>query len=279
MTAATIRVCLVLLSFVFLMVPLSSWSLYFFGSPATAEDKNAKWHEGLPKQYNSEWFVHDRNRPQAKVVTPGARSSLPPADAEILFDGTHLNLWRKRDEKRRGPQLWDVKDGYMEVNNEGDIVSKATFSDCQLHIEWRTPATPQREDQYRGNSGIFLMDLYEIQVLDSYQNPTYADGLAASVYGQHPPLVNACRPPGEWQTYDIVFRAPRFKDGELVEPARATVIHNGVLAQYNQEVYGATTHRNRATYSAHGPGPLRLQDHGDKQKMRFRNIWVRRLEL
>lgn len=273
MTSSTTKLC-----FVLLVVALSGWSLYHFGPSATAADKYAAWHKGLPKQYNSEYLVHDRSRPQPKVVTPGVTAATPPADAEILFDGTSIDHWRKRRENR-GPKMWDVKDGYMEVNNQGDLVSKATFGDCQLHIEWRTPTPPEREDQYRGNSGIFMMGRYEIQVLDSYQNPTYADGLAASLYGQHPPLVNACRPSGEWQTYDIIFRAPRFKDGKIAEPARVTVIHNGVLVQYNQEVYGSTTHRNLAKYSEHGPGPIRLQDHGDNQRMRFRNIWVRRLEL
>ena len=165
----------------------------------------------------------------------------------------------------------------MEVNGSGTIETVELFGDCQLHVEWATPAKPEGKSQGRGNSGVFLMGRYEIQVLDSFENRTYADGQAAAMYGQRPPDVNACRPPGEWQSYDILFRAPRFTgDGQLESPAVVTVVHNGVLVHHAQPFIGATTHRAVAKYTPHPPeGPIALQDHGNP--VRFRNIWVRRL--
>jgi hypothetical protein len=168
----------------------------------------------------------------------------------------------------------------MEINSTGSISTRDSFGDCQLHIEWMAPSPPKGEDQGRGNSGIFMMSNYEIQVLDSFENVTYAEGVAASLYGQHPPLANACRRPGEWQTYDVIFRAPRFVGGKVAEPARVTLLHNGVLAQHNAEVFGSTVYRALATYHEHPDAlPISLQDHGDKQPVRYRNIWVRRLDL
>jgi hypothetical protein len=165
----------------------------------------------------------------------------------------------------------------MEVNGTGDIRTRQEFGDCQLHIEWATPKPPSGTSQGSGNSGVFLMGRYEIQVLNSHDNKTYPDGQAAAVYGQSPPLVNASREPGAWQTYDIIFTAPRFRDGELLQPARVTVIHNGVLVHHAKEILGSTAHRTAPAYQPHGPtGPLVLQDHGNP--IRFRNIWIRRLE-
>jgi hypothetical protein len=211
------------------------------------------------------WRVHDASRPAPPVVTPGADGA-PPSDAIVLFDGTSLDAWSG------GP--WDVRDGAMVVNGAGGIETKRTFGDVQLHLEWAAPADVAGESQGRGNSGVFLMGRYEVQILDSFENRTYSDGQAAALYGQHPPLVNACRPPGEWQSYDIVFRAPRFEGEKLVSPARATVLHNGVLVQDAVEFIGATTHRAIAQYSPHAPeGPIGLQDHGNP--VRFRNIWAR----
>ncbi|MBI4604928.1 MAG: DUF1080 domain-containing protein [Planctomycetes bacterium] len=236
------------------------------------------WNKGLPRQYKSKWLVSDAKRPLPRVVAPAAQPGAPPADAIVLFDGKDLSKWRKTGTDK--PAEWKVENGYMEMTPTGSISTVDKFGDCQLHIEWRAPSPPQKEDQARGNSGVFFMDRYELQVLDSHDNKTYADGSAASVYAQHPPLVNACRLPGEWQTYDVVWRAPRFVDGKVAEPARITVFHNGVLVHHNAEVYGPVTYRGLAKYSPHEPeAPLGLQDHGDRQPVRFRNIWIRRLDL
>ena len=225
-----------------------------------------------------EWPIHSLDRPRPPVVQPGPERPPvpPPSDAVVLFDGSSLNEWRGQDS---GPAKWIVRDSYVEVTpGTGTLVSARAFGDVQLHIEWRMPTPPKGDGQDRGNSGVFLMGMYEVQVLDSYQNDTYPDGQAGAIYGQNPPLVNACRPPGAWQTYDIVFRRPRFnQDGSLQRPARITVIHNGVLVQDAFELSGPTAHRARPPYSAHADKlPLRLQDHGNPT--RFRNIWVRELE-
>lgn len=225
----------------------------------------------------SGWRVHDAERPHPAVVDPGPAPTAPlpvPSDAIVLFDGADLDAWQGR----KGPAEWAVRDGYVEVNGKGDIRTRAEFGDCQLHVEWATPAEAEGSSQGRGNSGVFLLGGYEVQVLDSYDNVTYADGQAAALYGQHPPLVNACRGPGEWQTYDIVFRAPRFTDaGDVESPARITVIHNGVLVHDCREYLGPSAHRTLPKYGRpETKGPIRLQDHGNP--VRFRNIWVRPLE-
>ena len=228
-----------------------------------------------------EWAIHDEKRPQPRVVDPGAAGTpeapgRAPADAIVLFDGKDLSQWRSQ--KDGGPAPWKVEGGYMEVvAGSGGIQTAAGFGDCQLHVEWATPAPPVGEGQNRGNSGIFLMGQYEVQVLDSYASTTYPDGQAAALYGQYPPLVNASRPPGQWQTYDIVFRAPRFTaDGRLVRPARVTVLHNGVLVQDARELTGPTAHKARPAYKPHAAKlPLGLQDHD--HPVRYRNIWIREL--
>jgi hypothetical protein len=231
-------------------------------------------------QVDTQWKIHDPHRPVPSIITPGTASTQdapgkPPSDAIVLFDGTDLSQWLSTD---GGPAKWKVENGYMEVvAKSGYIHTKQSFGDCQLHVEFSEPTPPQGESQERGNSGVFLMGLYEIQVLDSYDNKTYADGQAASVYGQYPPLVNAARPPGQWQSYDIVFHGPRFDaGGKLLRPARVTVFHNGVLVQDNVELTGPTEHGQRPPYKA-GPdkAPLALQDHGNP--VRFRNIWIRPL--
>jgi hypothetical protein len=219
------------------------------------------------------------DRPQPPIVRAGPASAPlpPPSDAIVLFDGTSLAKWRSAD-STGGPAKWKVEDGYMEVvAGTGAIRTDQSFGDVQLHVEWRTPTPPKGESQERGNSGVFLMGRYEVQVLDSYNNVTYPDGQAAAIYGEFPPLVNASRPPGEWQTYDIVFHAPRFDGyGKVVSPARATVLHNGVLVQDNTVLTGPTAHSARMPYEAHPARlPISLQDHGNP--MRFRNIWVREL--
>ncbi len=218
--------------------------------------------------------VTEVHEPVPPVIDPGVGTA-PPSDAIVLFDGTDLSMWKGRD---GDSAPWDVDNGAMTVvPGSGDIHTKDGFGDIQLHLEWRTPEVIKGEGQGRGNSGVFFMGRYEIQVLDSYDNPTYPNGMAASVYKQHIPLVNACRKPGEWQTYDIIFMAPRFNEqGRVTYPARVTVIHNGVVVQNNIEIWGDTKYRGLPTYSKHEDKlPLRLQDHGDL--VSFRNIWVREL--
>lgn len=211
--------------------------------------------------------VHDRLRPLPPVVTPG-RDGGPPSDAVVLFDGTDASGWEG------GP--WRVVDGALEINGTGDLATREEFGDVQLHLEWSAPA-PAGESQARSNSGVFLLGRYEVQILDSWGNRSYADGQAAALYGQFPPDVNACRAPGDWQTYDILFLAPRFEGERLVAPARVTVLHNGVLVHHDRAFLGATTHKKLPEYLPHGSrGAIRLQDHGNP--VRFRNIWVRRLD-
>jgi hypothetical protein len=236
---------------------------------------------GLSAQAPIPWKIHDPDRPVAPVIDPGAPSTQaavgrPPSDAVVLFDGSDLSRWVSADGK---PAKWRVENGYMEVvPGTGELTTKDSFGDCQLHVEFSEPTPPTGESQGRGNSGVFLMGLYEIQVLDSYQNRTYADGQAAAVYGQYPPLVNASRPPGEWQSYDIIFHGPRFGSaGNVLRPARVTVLHNGVLVQDNVELTGPTAHQHRPPYQAHAEKlPLKLQEHHNP--VRFRNLWIRELK-
>ena len=212
--------------------------------------------------------------PEPRIVSPGAQGQ-PPSDAIVLFDGSDLSEWEHLD---GSDARWQVEDGVMTVvGGTGDIRTKQSFGDVQLHIEWRSPTTIEGDGQGRGNSGVFLQGRYEVQVLDSWENRTYGNGQAASIYKQRMPLVNAMRPPGEWQTYDIVFLAPRFDDdGGLAEPGYLTVLHNGVLVQNHAELQGLTVYIGAPYYEAHAPRqPLHLQDHGNP--VSFRNIWVRDL--
>ena len=212
-------------------------------------------------------------KPVPAAVDP-SRHGQAPSDAIVLFDGKDLSEWRGRD----GEPGWKVADGAMTVvPGAGNLTTKRGFGDVQLHVEWRTPAEIVSESQGRGNSGVFLMGLYEVQVLDSWRNPTYVNGQAASVYKQHVPLVNASRGPGEWQTYDIIFTAPRFDaDGDLESPATVTVLHNGVLVQNHVTLEGPTVFRGAPRYEAHADRlPLMLQDH--RNHVSYRNIWVREL--
>lgn len=211
--------------------------------------------------------------PEPRVVTPG-EGTAPPSDAIVLFDGKNLDEWTHLD---GSAAKWEVGDGVMTVVKEtGDIQTKRTFGDIQLHIEFRTPAKVEGEGQGRGNSGIFLQGIYEVQVLDNYNNRTYSNGQAGSIYKQTMPLVNACKPPGTWQTYDIIYKAPHFnKDGIKIASAYVTVIHNGVLIQNNTEIKGTTPFIGLPKNNAHGKGPLRLQDHDNPTS--YRNIWIREL--
>lgn len=223
------------------------------------------------------WRQHDLTRPRPAVVAPVSQQ-LPapvPADAVVLFDGRDLSGWTGRG----GAAPWTVENGYFQVApGSGGIQSREEFGDVQLHVEWASPNPPRGTGQDRGNSGIMLMGgRYEIQVLDSYQAETYADGQAGAIYGQYPPLFNATRAPGEWQAYDIFFRRPRFRpDGTIQEPARVTVVLNGIVVQNNEEFRGPTTWLQTPPWTAHPEqGPIHLQDHG--HPVRFRNVWARRL--
>ncbi len=224
--------------------------------------------------------VHDPARPHPRVVTPGTLSGTPPSDAIVLFDGKDLGRWVHRTEQGQVQEAkWLVRDGYFEVvPRSGSLSTRDSFGDVQLHIEWATPSVVSGTSQGSGNSGVILMGRYEVQVLDMYNNRTYADGGAGSLYGQWPPFVSAPRPPGEWQAYDIIFEAPKFEGDKVVKPAFATVFWNGVLAQHRQELLGGTVNRQAPRYTPHAAElPLTLQDHSNP--VRYRNVWVRRLTL
>jgi hypothetical protein len=222
----------------------------------------------IPPEITEYW------EPVPPVVTPGTGTA-PPSDAIVLFDGTSLDKW---ESVSGGPAKWKLEDGVMTVvKGAGDIQTRQAFGDVQIHIEWRTPAHVAGEGQGRGNSGVFLQKLYEVQVLDNYQNVTYSNGQAAAVYKQHIPLVNACLPPGEWQAYDIIYTAPRFReDGRLFSPATMTVIHNGILVQNHVTLLGPTVYNELPLYKPHGlKQSLMLQDHNNP--VSYRNIWIREL--
>lgn len=214
--------------------------------------------------------------PQPRIITPSAKAGDAPSDAVVLFNGKDFENWQSAD---GGTVKWKLADGVMTVAaGSSEIRTKKEFGDFQLHIEWRSPAEvdPQKTGQGRGNSGVFLQGRYELQVLDNFNNKTYANGQASSIYKQHIPLVNACRKPGEWQTYDVVFTAPRFNgEGRIVHPAYVTVIHNGVVTQNHVAIWGPTEYIGLPVYKSHDRGPIVLQDHGDA--VSFRNIWIRDL--
>jgi hypothetical protein len=224
------------------------------------------------------WRIHDAARPHPRVVTPGGAAGAPPADAVVLFDGKDLAKWGQVQNGQVVDSKWPVHDGYFETGaGSGSMVTREKFGDVQLHVEFATPSPGRGASQDRGNSGVIFMGRYEIQVLDSFENVTYADGQAAAIYGEYPPLVNAARKPGEWQTYDIIFEAPKFNGPLLVSPAYATVIWNGVLVHHRRPLTGPTSPtRTVHAYVAHEAElPLTLQDHA--HPVRYRNVWIRRL--
>ncbi len=248
--------------------------------------------ETKPWEKTEDWSVIP------KKVTPGDHTHMPSSDAIILFDGSNLDQWQKPTygipadyagtkatvmnatyEKHAGsPPEWIIKDGVIEVKpGGGNLQTKQSFGDVQLHIEWLSPVDKEKKGQMYSNSGVFFMGIYELQVLNSYENETYSNGQAGAVYKQSPPLVNASRPPGQWQAYDIIFNAPKFDtEGNCIQKARITAFHNGILIQNNYELDGPTFYIGEAEYFAHeAKMPLLLQDHGDKVK--FRNIWIREL--
>ncbi len=222
--------------------------------------------------------------PPPPLVTPAAETAGAPSDAIVLFDGKDLKQWVSAQDQT--PARWTVAGGVLTVDKaQGNIETKRRFHDFQLHLEWRIPADITGKGQARGNSGVFLASTgpgdkgYELQIVDSYQNPTYVNGQAASLYKQHPPLANASRAPGQWQTYDVIWRAPVFgANGALVSPAEATVLHNGVLVQDHAVLAGETVYIGKPSYRPHGDAPIKLQAHGDPSApISFRNIWVRDL--
>jgi hypothetical protein len=228
-------------------------------------------YDDTPFLPHSPWRVHDRRRPQAPLVEPGQQPGAAPADALVLFDGKDLSQWQ-------GGNPQGIEAGTINILKTGELRSKREFGDCQVHVEWMTPAKDDGGPMNWGNSGVFMMDLFEIQIIESRASHIYADGNAGAIYGQTPPLVNASRKPGQWQTYEILFTAPRFQGGKLLEPARATVLQNGVLVQYHQAILGATRHKTFPVYPTTATqGPIRLQQH--HSAVRFRNIWVRPLKL
>ncbi|MEM1108109.1 MAG: DUF1080 domain-containing protein [Planctomycetota bacterium] len=230
-------------------------------------------YAGNPLVPGLEWKIHDNDRPIPPRVIPGPYDEQaiaePPSDAEVLFDGNGLEQFNKNE--------WILKDGFVRAHS-GPLQSKKRYGDMQMHIEWRTPNPPLTEKKgAMGNSGIYIMGRYELQIHDSYSCRMYADGSAGAIYGQWPPLVNASRPPGEWQTFDLYFTAPVFDGGEVVEPARITVLHNGVFVQVDTELIGPTSHNKPKPYEAHADRlPFFLQ--GGKNPVEFRNIWVRDLD-
>ncbi len=240
---------------------------------AGASDKKLPGYTDTPMIPGQKWRVHDANRPRPEVVKVGPSKTLglkPPKGAVVLFNGKDTSQWNHN--------RWKVENGYMEVTRGGGQLStKKKFGSVKIHLEFATPAKVAGSSQGRGNSGLFFCGQYEVQVLDSYNNISYADGQCAALYGQFPPDLNACRPPGEWQTYDIEFRIPKFgDDGKVLRPATVTVFHNGVKVHDKREMIGPTGHKSVKKYRKHGPGPIGLQDHGNP--MRFRNIWVEELE-
>lgn len=233
-------------------------------------------YEDTPMQPNGKWHIHDGRRPQPRVVTPSALvTTPPPPDANVLLGtGSDSSKWQM--EQGGGPITWKMSDGVLETG-KGSIQTKEQFTDFQLHVEFATPSKVEGHGQERGNSGVYLLGKFEIQVLDSFNNPTYPDGQASAMYGQFPPLVNASRPPGEWQSYDIVFTAPRFSGSKLDKPAVVTVLHNGIVVHNADAFWGPTAHKQILPYEpSNAHGPIALQDHGNP--VRYRNIWIRTLD-
>lgn len=241
---------------------------------ANAQEKTYPKQEPMRPGMSEYWT------PQPKVVTPGdAKMNTAPSDAIVLFDGKDLSQWQ---DPRGGEPKWKVENGVIVVvkgRESGDIETKEKFGNFQLHIEWCVPTDIEGTSQSRGNSGVFLQGMYEVQILDSYINETYVNGMAGSIYKQYPPLVNAMRKPGEWNVYDIIYTAPIFnQDGTYLYRPRVTIIQNGVLLQNNVEILGTTEYIGFPRVIPHGEGPIRLQMHGDPSKpISFRNIWVRKL--
>jgi hypothetical protein len=234
-------------------------------------------YKDTPFLPGSQWRVHDRDRPQPPMVTPGRHTGDPPSDAIVLFDGKNLDQWTSAKPDGTGAKPDGIEDGAINIEKSGQLSTKRSFGDCQLHVEWVTPKKPEDPMNW-GNSGVLFHGKYELQIIESHDVRIYADGIAGAIYGQTPPLVNAARKPGQWQSYDIVFTAPHFEGHKVVRPAYFTVFWNGVLVQYHKASLGTTRHRDVARYdNFESTGPLVLQFH--HSAVRFRNIWIRPLKL
>jgi hypothetical protein len=262
------------------VVRISGAAALLIAAALTAQQQHDLGFKDTPILPGLKWHVHDSDRPHPAMATPGTPGAAP-SDAIVLFNGKDLSQWaqngRGADRGKIVDPSWKVQDGYFEAApRSGDLFTREKFGDCQLHVEWQEPTTIHGTSQDRGNSGVYMMSRYEIQVLDAWQNPTYADGQAGAIYGQWPPLVNPARKPGEWNTYDIVFEAPKFQGDTLKEPAYVTVFYNGVVVHNRKASMGPTIYRDVAHYKRHEPKePLLLQDHD--HPVRFRNIWIRPL--
>jgi hypothetical protein len=257
-----------------------------FAASDAAKQVNTDGFRDTPMIPGTPWHIHDPDRPQPAVIKPGMPATLgstPPSDAEVLFDGQDLSKWQNSHGQDAD---WKLQDRYMEVvRGVGNLRTRRQWADFQLHVEWASPNPPKGEGQGRGNSGILINGLYEVQVLDSYHSLTYPDGQAGAIYGQMPPLINACKAPGEWQTYDIIFESPRWTDrGELVKKACITVLHNGIVIQNHYELTGCTDGIGGVPWKSLGnynlPHPpevfIELQTH-NSDPVRYRNIWIRKL--
>jgi len=251
--------------------------LFSFGAAASilAADKPKLGYTDTPMIPGTSWHVHDGDRPQPRIVTPGAsysHTAPAPSDAVVLFNGKDFSRWKGKD----GEVKWKIEGDYMETTKSGPIKTADEFGDFQLHLEFATPSKVEGNGQGRGNNGVNIFGRYEIQVLDSYENMTYPDGQVGAIYGQSPPLVNASKKPGEWQTYDIIWEGPRWDaDGKLTRKASVTVLHNGVLLHHKKELIGSTPHQRVGNYDKPHPerGNIELYEHGNP--VRFRNIWIR----
>ncbi|MDB6075278.1 MAG: hypothetical protein JWO89_2918 [Verrucomicrobiaceae bacterium] len=259
-------------------IPFSALTLLALTSLVSADEKDGKpypiGYTDTPLIFEgSKWKVHDIDRPRPDAVKPGDKPGAPPADAIVLFDGKDVSRFAGKE----GAECpWKIENGELLVAG-GDIWTKESYGSCQFHIEWKSDPNTAGNSQKKGNSGVFFMDRYETQILDCYNNPTYADGMAGCVYGQTPPLVNAVRPAGEWQVYDVIFTAPKLDKGKVVEPAYITTIINGIVVQNHTKILGPTHHKQATNYDGDFPekAPLRFQDHKNSIPDRFRNLWVR----
>ncbi len=253
-------------------------------SKAKADEKPSPiGYSDTPVIPGSQWKVHDIDRPRPAAVAPGKENALPPSDAIVIFDGTNSDALQAKEKDAKGketgkiiPCPWKIDSGVLMIAG-GDCWTKQEFGSCQLHLEWMSEPHTKGNSQKKGNAGVFFMDRYESQMLDCDNNPTYADGMTGGIYGQTPPLVNAVRPAGQWQVYDIIFTAPKLENGKVVEPAYITTFVNGICVQNHTKIMGPTKHKNITDYSGEFPekAPIRIQDHKNEPPVRLRNVWIR----
>lgn len=268
-----------------LLLALASFPALAADSKPAAEKPSPIGYSDTPVIPGTQWKVHDIDRPRPAAVAPGEKPGDPPADAIVIFNGTSSDALQAKEKDAKGketgkiiPCPWTIDSAVMMISG-GDCWTKQEFASCQLHLEWMSEPNTKGNSQKKGNAGVFFMDRYETQMLDCDNNPTYADGMTGGVYGQTPPLVNAVRPAGQWQVYDIVFTAPKLEGGKVVEPAYITTFVNGICVQNHTKIMGPTKHKNITDYSGEFPekAPIRIQDHKNEPPVRIRNIWIRPL--